>query len=26
VSVRLTALVWLPHWKDESGRLTAAWE
>jgi hypothetical protein len=25
VSVRLTGLVWLPHWKDESGRLTPAW-
>ena len=26
VAVRLTALVWLPHWKDESGNLATAWE
>ncbi|HLN56952.1 MAG TPA: ATP-binding protein, partial [Thermoanaerobaculia bacterium] len=26
IAVRLTALVWLPHWKDENGNLTAAWE
>jgi hypothetical protein len=26
VAVRLTALVWLPHWKDESDCLTAARE
>jgi hypothetical protein len=25
VSVRLTALVWLPHWRDEKGNLTGAW-
>ena len=26
IAVRLTALVWLPHWKDETGTLTPAWE
>ncbi|HSP94301.1 MAG TPA: ATP-binding protein, partial [Thermoanaerobaculia bacterium] len=26
IAVRLTALVWLPHWKDENGNLVAAWE
>ena len=26
VAVRLTALVWLPHWKDDTGNLTPAWE
>ena len=25
VRVRLAALAWLPHWKDEKGALVPAW-
>ena len=26
VRVRLCALAWLPHWRDQAGRLTPAWK
>ena len=26
IAVKLVALVWTPHWRDESGSLTAAWQ
>ncbi len=26
IAVKLVALAWTPHWRDESGSLTAAWQ
>jgi len=26
ISVRLTTLVWMPHWQSQDGRLSPAWE